>query len=130
MADRTLAAQKALVARLKAQVSAVSGRVYDRAPDGVVFPYIALGEVSAVPWDAQALRGWDALWQVDVWSRRPGRVEARDIMAAVGSALHWHALALDGGALVMCRMQDMRDIADPDGVTTHGIVTVRIVTDG
>ena len=130
MADRTLECQKALVARLRAEVAEVSGRVYDRAPDNAAFPFVEIGDVVTTPLDAQAMRGGEALWQIDVWSRRGGRVEARRIMGAVYDALHWHALALEAGAAVLCRVSARRDMDDPDGVTAHGIVEVTILTDG
>lgn len=133
MADRTLEVQKALVAALKAAagVSALVGaRVYDRAPDGVTFPYLQVRHVATTPADAQGRRGSEALWTVDVWSRAPGAVECRRIMAAVHGALHWATPTLDAGSVVMCRENGRRDVADPDGVTTHGMLDFIIVTDG
>lgn len=133
MADRTLEVQKAIVARLKAHTGTdalVNDRVYDRPPQGVVFPYIAVDETIAIPFDAQALRGMTLVVTLHVWSRLPGAVECRAIMAAVNDALHWHALAIEAGTLVMCRATMRRTMGDPDGITTHGVMNFDITTDG
>jgi hypothetical protein len=133
VADRTLEVQKALVLRLKsvsAVTSLVSTRVYDRAPEKAAFPYISIGDVAATPFDAQLLRGYEALWQIHAWSRKPGAVQCRQVLAAAHGALHWHSLNLDAGAAVICRVSGKRDLKDPDGVTTHGILDLTILTDG
>lgn len=133
MADRTLEAQKAVVARLKAHggINAIiAGRVYDRPPQNVVFPYVTLGPVTAVPFDAEGLRGSEMAFSLHVWSRKPGAVEMRQIMAAIYAAMHWHELALDAGKAVMCRVSGRREIEDSDGITSHGMLDLQILTDG
>jgi hypothetical protein len=133
VADRALEIQKAVVARLKAHsgvAALIAGRVYDRAPEGVAFPYVSIGPAFVTPFDAQAMRGTEVVLQLDVWSRKPGAVECRQIMAAINAALHWHDLALDAGKAVLCRASSRRNMPDPDGVTTHGVVELSILTDG
>jgi hypothetical protein len=133
VADRTIEAQKAVVAALKAAApvtALVSTRIHDRAPDGVRFPHVEIGTVASIPFDGQALRGMDALMQIDVWSRRTGAVQCRQIMAAIKNALHFQPLTLDAGALVMMRVSALRDMRDPDGVTVHGVIDLQILTDG
>lgn len=133
MADRTVEIQKAFVAILKADAGVaalVGARVYDKVPEATAFPYLSLGVVSGVPFDAEGLRGMQHIFDVHVWSRTVGAVECRRICAAVNEALHWAALTLDGGASVFCRATSRRDMDDPDGVTTHGVVTFEILTDG
>lgn len=130
MADPTLALQAALVAALKADagVSALVGaRVHDRAPEGVTFPYLSLGPVRAEPFDAQATDGREIVWQLDVWSDGPGKVEALHIMAAVAARLHEGALTVTGFAFVMGVLLSQRTLAEPDGERTHGVMTFRFI---
>lgn len=132
MADRTLAVQAALVDALKADagVAALVGtRVYDRAPQGAAHPLITVRHVSTVPFDGVGLRGREALWSVDVWSREPGSAETREILAAIHAALHWASLTLSAGSVVFCRENGMRDFRDPDGVTTRGVADFIILTE-
>jgi len=130
-ADSTLALQEAIVAALKASSpigSLIADRVYDRPPQDVVFPYISLGPEQAEPFDAQLLDGWDVSLQIDTWSRKPGRVEARQIMTAIAGALHDQPLAVSGHAFVMGRMTMQTTMNDPDGVTVHGVQKFRFIT--
>ena len=133
MADRTLELQKAVVAALKASagVSALAGgRVYDRVPEGAGFPHVSIGDVFANDFGAQGLEGTDAIMRIDVWSRAVGKVELRRLMAAIVAALHEIDLTPDAGTFVLGRWAGSRDMLDPDGITTHGIVEFRFLTDG
>jgi hypothetical protein len=133
VADRVPEAQKAVVARLKAHTGTnaiIAGRVYDRPPQDVVFPYVSLGPVTAIPFDAQGLRGSDMLFTLHLWTRTPGAIGMRLLAAQVYAALHWHALTLDAGTAVMCRINGRREITDPDGITSHGMLDLQILTDG
>lgn len=133
MADRVLEVQAAIVARLVADAGVhalVADRIYDRVSEGVTFPYIQIGDAVVLAFDAQGLRGQEINVSLHAWSRKPGRVECRQIMAAIYIALHWHNLSLSSGALVLCRESGRRDMDDPDGVTSHGVIDFTIITDG
>ena len=130
MADRVLQVRKALVARLRSQITAVSNRVYDRVPEAATFPYLQIGPATAVPFDAVGLRGQETAITVHAWSRKPGSVECAQLLAAMNAALHWYQLPLDAGGTVLCRVVNRRDMADPDGITTHGMLDLTIITDG
>lgn len=132
MADSTLPVQAAIVAALKADAGVaalVGGRVYDRAPEDAAFPYLSIGPEIAQPFEAQALDGWEMSLQLDAWSRKPGRVECRQIMAASYAALHDAALSVAGEHLVMVVLELQLTMDDPDGVTTHGVQKFRIITE-
>lgn len=130
-ADSTLPLQAAIVAALKADggfSALVSGRVHDRTPEGVVFPYVSLGVEQGEPFDAAAMAGWDVSWQIDTWSRKPGKVEARQIMAAVNAALHEATLTVDGHQFIRGVLEFQTALSDPDGLTTHGVQRFRFIT--
>ena len=129
--DATLPVQAAIVAALKADagVGAVVGdRIYDRAPEGVAFPYVSIGAETGSPWEGSTLSGWEMVLQIDIWSRKPGAVEARQAMAAVSAALHRAEMTIAGNAFVLCNLESQRTMGDPDGVTTHGVQLYRIIT--
>ena len=62
------------------------------------------------------------------WSRAVGAVQARRMMAAVGSALHGVMLPLDTQMFVNGRLVDQRTVKQSDGVTTLGFQRFRFVT--
>ena len=124
--------QKAVVAALKADaaLSALVGdRVYDRAPQRVVFPYVAIGEMQVLSDDVDCISGFEVYLTIHVWSRAYGRVECREISSAIYDVLHEAELNLNGLAFVEVRLRDMTDLADPDGESTHGVVTFRALID-
>ncbi len=131
MSDPALAVQKAYVARLKAEVSGVSSRVYDRVPQSVAFPFIQLGEFQTVEDGAECIDSKEVFVTVHVWSRAVGSVEARTLNSAVEEALHeWIPdLEADGFLCIEHMHRDTRTMLDPDGITSHGVLNFRLLID-
>lgn len=124
--DPSLDLQKAINLRLRAQVAAVSSRVFDEVPADVAFPFIELGEFQTVDDGAQCHDGVEAFAVLHVWSRGAGQPEAKTIAGAVRGALH--EAALDLGAdwqFLEIAHQDTRYLKDPDGRTSHAVLTFR-----
>jgi hypothetical protein len=126
MSDPSLALQGAINTRLRAQVLAVSGRVFDEVPQDVAFPYVELGEFQTVDDGAQCHDGQEVFATLHVWSRAAGQVEAKTIAGAVRGALHEAELAL-GAAWQFLEIahQDTRYLKDPDGLTSHAVLSFR-----
>jgi hypothetical protein len=131
MSDPALAVQAAYVARLGAQVSGVGGRVHDRAPQNVVFPFLQIGDIQTVEDGAGCLDATEVTVTLHVWSRAVGAVEARTLSAACRLALHeWLPDLMPSGFRCVEHMhRDSRLMADPDGVTSHGVLTFRLLID-
>lgn len=129
MSDPALPLQAAYVARLRAQVAAVSGRVYDRAPQPTTFPYLQIGDIQTISDGADCLDSTEIFVTLHVWSRGIGQVECRQIAAACRSALHEWLPALVGFRCVEHTHQDTRTLDDPDGITSHGVLTFRALVD-
>ncbi|MBN9472269.1 MAG: DUF3168 domain-containing protein [Bosea sp.] len=129
MADPSLALQGAINTTLRAQVSAVGNRVFDEVPQNVAFPYIELGEFQTVDDGAQCIDAVEIYATLHVWSRAPGQVEAKTIAGAVRGALHEAELNL-GSAWQFLEIahQDTRYLKDPDGLTSHAVLTFRALT--
>lgn len=126
MANPELELQGAIVARLKADpavTALIAGRVYDSPPQGAVFPYVTLGPVDSVEDDADCITGLDVAQQVDCWSRAVGFPEVKKIADAVRASLHDYDLVLASNALVFFEHRTTRITRDPDGLTSHGILS-------
>lgn len=123
--------QRAIVARLTARAVA-GGRIYDRPPQHVVFPYVTVGEVQVVDDEAEGIEAVEVFVTLHTWSRAEtfgGKPEAMAVQGAMRKALHKADLALDGFALVEIRHRDSRSFVDPDGITTHGVCSYRALID-
>ncbi|MBD9372112.1 DUF3168 domain-containing protein [Rhizobium sp. ARZ01] len=128
--------QKMVFAALKADASVsslIGGRVYDRIPTGTngkvtaTFPHVGFGPYDFVSDDADCITAGEHTLQIDIWSRAVGRGEAKQITDAVRRALHGYEADMGVYRLVEMRTDFARVIGDPDGLTSHGIVTVTAV---
>lgn len=126
MADPSLALQGAINTKLRTDVAAVAGRVLDRVPANVVFPYIEIGDFQTVDDGAQCHDGVEVYATLHIWSRAVGQVEAKTIAGAVRGSLHEAALDLGSAwQFIEIAHQDTRHLKDPDGVTSHSVITFR-----
>ena len=132
MTSAALALQKAVYAALIADdgVGALIGdRIYDTAPRDAVFPYATIGGATLADWSTGTEDGSEHRLTLDVWSRHHGKSECDAIADAIRAALHDAALALDGHALVNLRFEGADIAHDPDGITLHGRLRFRAVTE-
>lgn len=130
MADPSLALQGVIYPRLQADCPSVSGRVYDRPPQAVVFPYIGLGEWQTIDDSADCIDGVEIFGTLHVWSRAVGQVEAKAVASEVRSSLHEAELDLGPGwHFHLIEHRSTNYLSDPDGVTTHAVITFRALID-
>jgi Protein of unknown function (DUF3168) len=103
-------------------------RVFDHVPQGSPFPYLAIGSVSAIPFDTKTEAGLDQNLTIHSWSRYRGLKETKDIMAAVFAVLDGQSLAVTGHTLVLLRFEFATTFVDDDGLTRHGVQRFRALT--
>jgi hypothetical protein len=113
--------------RNDAAVMAIAGGVYDRVPAspyGTRTAYISFGPSDVVDDSAECISAGEHTFQLDVWSKAVGQVEAKRLVDLIYKALHEQDLTLTENALAEIRVDFRRVFLDPDGLTTHGVVTV------
>jgi hypothetical protein len=133
--DASYELQRAMVSTLKANAALtalIAGRVYDHVPQnsatGAVtaqFPYISFGPEQDIPEDYDCVDASEIIFQIDVWSRDPGFMEAKRIANAVKVALSALSLPVGDNALVYFAFDGRRALRDPDGLTSHVVMTFR-----
>lgn len=121
--------QKLIFDTLKADaaVMAIANGVYDRVPAspyGVKTAYISFGPSDVVDDSADCISSGEHTFQVDAWSKAVGQVECKRLVDAIKDALHERELSLTENALAEIRVDFRRVFVDPDGLTSHGVVTV------
>ena len=131
--DPSLALQGAIVTAIKGLATDAGIRVYDRVPrtNGVVtatFPYVALGPGSSVGNYADCYDGTDSSIAVHVWSRAVGWPEAKRIASDIRAGLNNASLPLVGHTLELLELDRTDYINDPDGLTSHAVLTFRALT--
>ncbi len=129
IADASLPFQKAILSALKT-ANIAGQRIYDAVPTSPTFPYVSFGPFDVLTEEADEYEGSDSTLQIDGWSRATGSVEAKQLGRAIRAALHGATLPLDENQrLVALTVPSVRYTNDPDGLTSHVIVTVRARTE-
>ncbi len=80
-------------------------------------------------WSTGTETGAEHRLTLHVWSRERGKSECLAVMEAVEAVLHDAALMLDGHALINLRFETADAGRDPDGITWHGVMRFRAVTE-
>jgi hypothetical protein len=128
----SLELQRAIVGRLKADATLtaiIAGRVYDQPPKGPQFPYVTLGDDQTVPDRGQGYDGSDVSLTIHTWSRAQGFPETKRMLEAIRASLTDAPLALTGHRLIDLAMAESRALRDPDGITSHGVITFTALTE-
>lgn len=116
--------QAAIYTRL---ASVLSVDVWDDVPQQPEFPYVVIGDDTAVDWSADAYIGTDATLTIHVWSRQSGRSETKAIQQEIDEALNRFDLVVDGLDVVTLHREFSQTMLDPDGRTRHGVQRFRLL---
>lgn len=98
---------------------------YDAVPQGAAYPYIVVGEITAIPDDELAAESADASFTVHAWSRYSGKKEAHAMLAFARARLQ------DIGAGVWALTEDFAEVIEDRTSTAasrlyHGVARYRI----
>lgn len=110
-------------------VSSKVSAVYDHVPQDAEFPYIRIGEDTAIDFDTDSSVGTEHTIHIHVWSRYRGKQEVKEIQQAVYDALQRHALPLPDLNLVSIDFEFSETVLDADGLTRHGVQRFRVLID-
>lgn len=114
-----------VIARIKAQVPDLGGRVYDKATEGTVYPFASMGPSDWVDESVECIKARSVSLQIDVWGSRSNKGALEDLTDDVATALDGFA---DEDRLTMhpIRIASVQVMDDPDGMTVHGIVRIEV----
>lgn len=120
--------QRLIVARLKAAVPSVAGRVFDGPPETAQMPFISIGPSYWTDDSAECIRSRTETVQIDVWaSSRPDKRICKDAADEVAAVLDgW---AIDALAMHPLRVALVRVLDDPAPGVVHGIVQVEAMVE-
>ncbi len=130
-----------LTAILATDADGTGAAIYDHVPQevsdddgsgGIVspnFPYIRIGEFTAIPFDTHSSQGSDNTITIHSWSRYRGMSEIKRIQRQTYLALHRFELVVSGVDTVDCQWDSVDVFLDDDGLTRHGVQRFRIMLD-
>ena len=130
MTIKQFALQEALYARLNNDstlTSTYGAAVYDEVPEGSGFPYVAIGESTALDYSTNDVTGSENTLVFHVWSQYRGAKETKNIMDRLHDLLHDYSLSVTGANLINLRYEFSDLVRDPDGITRHGVMRFRAI---
>ena len=132
MSDHTVDLFEALFATLAADatLSALigAGHVHDHVKPGAPCPYVVIGDVTAADVSGALVDAQEHTITVHCWSETPSTLQVKQMIAAVRGALHQASLTLTAGQCRNLRCEYHETLRDPDGITHHGVMRFRAVT--
>jgi hypothetical protein len=138
--------QKTIYAKLRADTNLATllakdvqnknaSAIYDNVPEAVdsgndsVFPYVTIGDDTAIDWDTDNSQGKEATLTIHSWSRYRGRKEVKQIQGAIYDSLHLSNLIITGYHSVLIVSEYSETLMDPDGLTRHGVQRFRLIVE-
>ena len=115
---------------VSAITSTLSCGVYDEVVEGNSYPFITLGEETAIDYSTNNLVGAETTINIHVWSRYKGSKETKEILDKIHDLLHDVSLTVSGVNLINLRFEFSDIMRDPDGITRHGVIRFRAITLG
>jgi hypothetical protein len=131
-----LAVQRAVRAHLTAAAAVTAlvpaTSILDRHARPAPDPSIIIGEGQTIEGGDIARKVQRVIMDLHVWKKEPSTAGAKAIAGAVRAALHSGRLVLDAPYHCGdCRVPHMRYLRDPDGETSHAVVTIEtLVSEG
>ena len=127
MSDHSLGLQKTVFDALDGDstLQSLVTDVFDFVPENTAFPYVKIGEETAVDNGTKTLQGNEHTLVIHTFSRYRGSKETKEIMSRVYALLHESSLTVSGASLVNLRFEFSDIIKENDGLTTHGLQRFR-----
>jgi hypothetical protein len=123
--------QKAVFTKISAAsitgIGSVAVGVYDHVPTGTAYPYISLGEETAINIGTKDKDGNEHTLTLHVWSQYQGRREIKEIMQSIYTQLHDTDISVTGASFVNIKQEFETTLMEVDGITRHGIIRFRAV---
>jgi len=129
MSDHSLGLQKTVFDALDGDstLQSLVTDVFDFVPENTAFPYVKIGEETAVDNGTKTLQGNEHTLVIHTFSRYRGSKETKEIMSRIYALLHESSLTVSGASLVNLRFDFSDIIKENDGLTTHGLQRFRAV---
>lgn len=107
--------------------STLGAGVYDEVLEGASYPFVSLGEETAIDYGTKDLDGGETTLNIHIWSQYKGAKETKEIMDRIHDLLHDSNLSVTGFNLINLRFEFSDILRDPDGVTRHGVMRFRAI---
>lgn len=94
--------------------------------DAARFPYISVSLADGSPNDTKDDNGGSVLVDVHLWTRAQSTTARLGKADEIYDALQLFGLTVSGANVIECRFDSSQDLDDPDGITSHTVMTFRV----
>ena len=101
--------------------------VFDEVLENATYPFVSLGEETAIDYSTKNEDGGEFTINIHVWSQYKGSKQTKEIMDRIHDLLHDSSLSVSGFNLANLRFEFSDILRDPDGVTRHGVMRFRAI---
>ena len=101
--------------------------VFDDVLEGSTYPFVELGNETAIDYSTKDVDGAEFTMTLHVWSQYAGAKETKQIMDRIYDLLHNSSLTVTGFNLINLRFEFSDIMRDPDGKTRHGVMRFRAI---
>ncbi len=106
-------------------LTAAAITVFDEPAENQPFPYVTIGETSAVDSGTKTDHSDDHYETLHVWSRAKGFKQCKDMMSGAIAAISGYTFNETGYRIHFMEIDQINTFRDPDGLTRHGVVRAR-----
>lgn len=107
--------------------TSITTKVFDDVPEGTSYPYVIIGEETAINFGTKDKDANEHTLTIHVWSQYRGRKEIKNIMSQIYTILHNTDITVSGASLVNIRHEFEQTLLEADGITRHGVMRFRVV---
>lgn len=118
-----LASRAILIANSAVTALIPADNIVDANGRPEIFPRVNMGEDQELPADDVVGRYTRLLSTMHVWVQEPGLEGAKTIAGAIRKALILQTWTQNGFSCLDTRLQSARYLRDPNGQTSHGVIT-------
>ena len=104
-----------------------NNKIFDDVPQGTSYPYVVIGEETAIDAGAKDTDAQEFTLTIHIWSRYKGRKQTKEIAERIYTLLHNVAISVSSASLVNIRNEFFTILVDDDGLTRHGVMRFRAV---
>lgn len=94
--------------------------------------YISFGPTNSLNDDADCIISTETFLQIDCWSRQVGQVHCKritDVVCATLNGRDVEDLSTTVNGFVLMQVDARQVLRDPDGATTHGVISLRCIVE-
>ena len=94
--------------------STLGAGVFDEVTEGATYPFVVLGEETAIDYGTKDLVGGETTINIHIWSQYKGSKETKNIMDRIHDLLHDSDISVSGFNLINLRFEYSDIMRDPD----------------